>query len=218
MKHVLEADGIQLEFNGRRILSDIYLKCETGKIAGLLGRNGQGKSCLMNIIYGSLPCERSVRFDCVSIKEPYKRTDIIRYLPQFHYLPKSLSLHRIFTDFELAYHTFTERFHEFIGRQKDTIGRLSVGERRLVEMYVLIKSKSRFVMLDEPFTMLTPLQIEKVKSLLIEEQKSKGILITDHLYEHILDLSDSIYILSNGRTHLTKKSIDLEKLGYVNIS
>ncbi len=54
--------------------------------------------------------------------------------------------------------------------------------------------------------------------LLIEEQKSKGILITDHLYEHILDLSDSIYILSNGRTHLTKKSIDLEKLGYVNIS
>lgn len=195
MKHVLEADGIQLEFNGRQILSDVYLKCETAKITGLLGRNGQGKSCLMNIIYGSLPCEKSVRFDRVSIKEPYKRTDLIRFLPQFHYLPKSLSLHRIFTDFELVYSAFAERFPEFIGRQKDTIGRLSGGERRLVEMYVLIKSKSRFVMLDEPFTMLNPLQIEKVKSLLIEEKKSKGILVTDHLYRHILDLSDSLYVL-----------------------
>ena len=145
MKHVLEADGIQLEFNGRKILSDIYLKCETGKITGLLGRNGQGKSCLMNIIYGSLACERSVRFDRVSIKEPYKRTDLIRYLPQFHYLPKSLSLQRIFTDFELEYSAFSGRFPEFMGKQKDTIGRLSGGERRLVEMYVLVKSKSQAI-------------------------------------------------------------------------
>lgn len=215
MKHVLEADGIQLEFNGRQILSDVYLKCETAKITGLLGRNGQGKSCLMNIIYGSLPCEKSVRFDRVSIKEPYKRTDLIRFLPQFHYLPKSLSLHRIFTDFELAYSAFAERFPEFIGRQKDTIGRLSGGERRLVEMYVLIKSKSQFVMLDEPFTMLNPLQIEKVKSLLIEEKKSKGILVTDHLYRHILDLSDSLYVLSDSRIILTHNNSDLEILGYI---
>jgi ABC-type lipopolysaccharide export system ATPase subunit len=217
MKHVLEADGIQLEFNGRKILSDIYIQCETGKITGLLGRNGQGKSCLMNIIYGSLPCEKSVRFDRVSIKEPYKRTDLIRYLPQFHYLPKSLSLHRIFTDFELAYNAFTEQFPEFIGRQKDTIGRLSGGERRLVEMYVLIKSKSRFVMLDEPFTQLTPIQIEKVKLLLLEEKDNKGLFITDHIYKHVVDIAHSIYVLVNGKTHITKDITDLERLGYIKL-
>lgn len=215
MKHVLEADGIQLEFNGRKILSDIYLKCETGKIIGLLGRNGQGKSCLMNIIYGSLVCEKSIRFDRISIREPYKRKDLIKYLPQFHYIPKSLSLQRIFTDFELEYNSFSGRFPEFIARQKDTLGRLSGGERRLVEMYVLIKSKSQFVMLDEPFTMLNPLQIEKVKSLLIEEKKSKGVLVTDHLYRHILDLSDNLYVLSNSRTILTHNNSDLEIWGYI---
>lgn len=82
-------------------------------------------------------------------------------------------------------------------------------------MYVLIKSKSQFVMLDEPFTMLNPLQIEKVKSLLIEEKKSKGILVTDHLYRHILDLSDNLYVLSNSRTILTHNNSDLEILGYI---
>ena len=51
MNHKLEIDSIQFEFNGRKILSDIYLQCETGKITGLLGKNGEGKSCLMNIIY-----------------------------------------------------------------------------------------------------------------------------------------------------------------------
>lgn len=217
MKHVLEADGIQLEFNGRKILSDIYIQCETGKITGLLGRNGQGKSCLMNIIYGSLPCEKSVRFDRVSIKEPYKRTDLIRHLPQFHYLPKSLSLRRIFTDFELEYNAFTERFPEFMGRQRDSIGRLSGGERRLTEMYVLIKSKSRFVMLDEPFTQLTPIQIEKVKLLLLEEKENKGLFITDHIYKHVIDISHSIYVLAYGKTHNTKDITDLERLGYIKL-
>ena len=38
MIHTLEADGIQLDFGLRRLLSDVYLKCETGKITGLLGR------------------------------------------------------------------------------------------------------------------------------------------------------------------------------------
>ncbi len=217
MKHVLEADGIQLEFNGRKILSDIYLKCETGKIIGLLGRNGQGKSCLMNIIYGSLACEKSVRFDCISIKEPYKRTDLIRYLPQFHYLPKSLSLQRIFNDFELEYDLFTLVFSEFKGKQKLAVGRLSGGERRLVEIYVIVKSASQFVMLDEPFTQLSPIQIEKVKLLLLEEKENKGLFITDHIYKHVIDISHSIYVLANGRTHLTRHFSDLERLGYVSI-
>jgi ATPase subunit of ABC transporter with duplicated ATPase domains len=53
MKHILEADSVQLQFGERKILSDVYLKCETGKITGLLGRNGEGKSCLMRIIMES---------------------------------------------------------------------------------------------------------------------------------------------------------------------
>ena len=63
MIHKLEADGIQLAFDERNILTDIYIKCQTGKITGLLGRNGQGKSCLMEIIYGTRPADKSVRID-----------------------------------------------------------------------------------------------------------------------------------------------------------
>lgn len=110
MSHILEADSIQLEFDRRRILSSIYLKCETGKITGLLGKNGQGKSCLMKIIYGSLKCEKSVRFDNTAFYEAFKRPELLLYLPQFNFIPKSLSLRRVFKDFEVNYNSFEKRF------------------------------------------------------------------------------------------------------------
>lgn len=54
MTNILEVDSVILEFSSNRILHDVYMKSETGKVTGLLGRNGIGKSCLMKIIYGEL--------------------------------------------------------------------------------------------------------------------------------------------------------------------
>jgi ABC-type lipopolysaccharide export system ATPase subunit len=69
-------------------------------------------------------------------------------------------------------------------------------------------------MLDEPFTHLSPIQIEKVKEMLLEEKENKGILITDHMYKHVVDVSDSLYILANGKTHIIKSMDEIELLGY----
>lgn len=217
MNHVLEIDGVQLQFGERKILSSIYLKCETGKITALLGKNGQGKSCLMKIIYGSLPCEKSVRFDRTSVVESFKRPDLLVYLPQFHFIPKSLSIHRVFQDFGLEYDFFQNRFPEFATKNNSSVGSLSGGERRLVELYAIVKSASQFAMLDEPFTHLNPLQIEKVKELLRQEKANKGLLITDHMYRHVTDVCDNLYMLTNGQTYLTKNITDIETFGYARL-
>lgn len=217
MKHKLEIDNIQFEINGKRILSDIYLKCETGKITGLLGKNGQGKSCLMQIIYGNLKCEKSIRFDNISYYEAFKQPDVLRYLPQFNFIPKGLSLKQIFKAFNLDYSVFENRFPEFKTRYKSQINKLSGGERRLVELYVIITSNSQFAMLDEPFTHLNPLQIDKVKQLLLEEKENKGLLVTDHMFNHITDISDDLYVLTNGKTHLIKNLKEIETLGYARL-
>lgn len=217
MIHKLEADSIQLEFGNRRILGDIYLSCETGKLTGLLGRNGQGKSCLMKIIYGSMTCEKSVRIDKQSINEAYKRPDLLRYLPQFNFIPKSLTVKRVFQDYSLDFQHFSERFPELASQYKYPLRKLSGGGCRLIELYAILKSNSKFVFLDEPFTHISPIQIEKVKVLLAEEKGSKGILITDHLYTQVLDICDNLYVLSNGKTHLTKSPADIETLGYANL-
>lgn len=52
MKHTLEVSSVRLLYGERLILSDVYLKIETGNIVGLLGKNGEGKSSLMHVIFG----------------------------------------------------------------------------------------------------------------------------------------------------------------------
>jgi len=215
MKHVLEADGIQLEFGLRKILSDVYISCETGTITGLLGRNGSGKSCLMNIIYGVLRCnDKSIRFDHHKISIPYSKPGLIKFLPQHHFVPKSLSVKRIFLDFGLDWKDFEERFSESSIHNTHRMMDLSGGQRRLIEVYIILASHAQFVLLDEPFTHIMPLDIEKIKKMMLEEKYRKGIFLTDHMYKHIVDLSDHLYLLKDGKTWLTRSSSDLETHGY----
>lgn len=218
MTHKFEADGIILDFGTRSILSDIYLKCETGKITGILGRNGQGKTCLMNIVYGSLNAKnKSIRFDNVSINHAFKRPDLLTYLPQFNFIPSFLSLKRVFSDFDLNYNEFEKSFPEFKSKHNFIIKNLSGGQKRLIEVYVIIKAKSNFSMLDEPFSHLMPLQIEKIKEVLNDDKKTKGFLITDHMFRQVTDICDDLYVLTDGKAHLTKDITDIETLGYARI-
>ncbi len=169
--HKLEADNIFLEFASRRVLSDIYIKCETGKITALLGRNGNGKSCLLNIIYGNLtPNSKSVRFDDRVELAAYKRPYLLLYLPQFNFIPSQLTLKKVFSDFQLEYRDFEIIFPQFLSRQNIKFSNLSGGERRITELYIIIKSKTQFVLLDEPFSHLSPLQIDEIKQLISIEK------------------------------------------------
>jgi lipopolysaccharide export system ATP-binding protein len=218
MNHLLEIDSIRLSFGSRVVLSDIYMKCATGKITGLLGRNGQGKTCLLNIIYGELKCgDKSIRFDSRPILHAYLRPDLLMYLPQFNFLPPFLTIQKVFKDFQLDLSAFEERFPEFSLKRSTRLSALSGGQLRFVQTYIIIKAPSQFSLLDEPFTHLMPLQIEKMIELIREEKANKGFLITDHLYRHIVELSDELYILADGKTHLLKDPAGIEELGYARL-
>jgi lipopolysaccharide export system ATP-binding protein len=216
MTHTLHADNIQLTFGSRSILSNIHLQCKTGHITGLLGRNGTGKSCLMRILYGDLPAaSRSVRFDGHPVSEPGKHPHLLVFLPQFNFIPKMLPLPRVLDDFQLEFKDLEKKFPEFSKARRSRIRELSGGQIRLVELYIIARSASRFALLDEPFTHLMPLQIEKIKEILLEEKEKKGFLITDHLHREVTSVSDQLYLLADGATHPVNTNEDLERFGYL---
>ena len=68
-------------------------------------------------------------------------------------------------------------------------------------------------MLDEPFSQVMPVHVDTIKKLILREKKNKGIIITDHLYKHIIEICDNLYVINNGKTYLTKSIQDLETLG-----
>lgn len=212
MKHTLEVSSVRLLYGERLILSDVYLKIETGNIVGLLGRNGEGKSSLMHVIFGVINTDKSILIDDTSIYEAYKHPKLMRYLPQHNFIPKYLTLKKIFNDFRIDYKGFVQKFPDFKDRQNSKIADLSGGMRRITELYVIIKSQTKFVMLDEPFTHISPIQAEVIKTIIEEEASVKGFLITDHMYRNILNDCDRVYLILNGKTRLISDVEELEEL------
>lgn len=133
------------------------------------------------------------------------------YLPQFNFIPNRLSLKRIFKDYEIDFKEFEIIFPFY--QSKSSFQSLSGGQRRIVEIYIISKSKTQFAILDEPFSHLSPIKIEEVKQFIVEEKINKGFLITDHMYQHVLDISDDIYVLADGKTHLINDIQEIKYLG-----
>ncbi|QGY43405.1 ATP-binding cassette domain-containing protein [Maribellus comscasis] len=216
MNHILEADSIIFEYGQRRVLADVYLQCKTGETLGILGRNGSGKSTLLRIIFGDLQTyNKSVRIDGRTIHEAYKGNGLISYLPQFNFLPKSIPIKRIFNHFQLDFSDFLKYFNQFDRYYKSGVNKLSGGEIRILELYLILTIQSMFCMLDEPFTHIMPAHVEIVKSLIQREKQNKGIILVDHYYNDILDVSDKIILLHNAATIPVKGKLDLKQLGYI---
>ena len=93
MPSLLEIDSVIKSFGQNQLLTDIYLKCETGDIIGLLGRNGSGKSTLLKILFGTMPAERKfIRIDGKIYNKPYRSKGEICFLPQHSFFPPEFSL------------------------------------------------------------------------------------------------------------------------------
>jgi ABC-type multidrug transport system ATPase subunit len=217
MKDILEFDSIELKYETRSILSSIYMKCEVGEVVGLLGRNGSGKSSLMKVAFGSLRGDhQSIRINGKQLPEDYMAKRLISYLPQENLMPSFLSIRKMFKLFDVDEEEITSQFEEV----KDFLNlkpkQLSGGYERIIEAILILKSKALFCILDEPFSGLMPVHVEKLKQLIVAEKNKKGIIVTDHLYRDVMAITDRLYLLANGKTYFIKNEQDLIERGYVN--
>jgi len=213
---IFELDNIELYFKTKRILNGIYLKGETGKVTAILGRNGCGKSSLLNIAFGNLkPKYMLIRLNNKPLQKPLYSLKIAKYLPQYNFVPDEMKLSFVFKLYDLSWKNFIALYGAFSIYKNDKFKALSGGERRLIETYITLKTKSEIVFLDEPFSHISPLHIETVKQLIAKEKKHKVIIISDHMYQHIIEVSDTIYLLKNGTTKKIEKLTELEDYNYL---
>jgi lipopolysaccharide export system ATP-binding protein len=213
---MLKVDSVQLEYEGRKILQDVYLDCKPGEVTGLLGRNGSGKSSLLKIIFGTLkPAFKHVSINDIYVTKGYIENKVA-YLPQHNYLPRSTTIHnaaQMLVDPE-AWTEFTaNEIYQLHSRKKT--GELSGGELRKLETLIILYSKASYILLDEPFTHISPIQAEEIKQIIRTQSKTKGFIITDHQYQNILEVSDKIILLNNGATKLIQDHQELITYGYL---
>lgn len=213
----LHVDSVTKSFKERKILQDIYIGCETGQIIGLLGRNGNGKSTLLKIIFGIANSDTQfIKCDNVILKSLSDRKNRISYLPQHLFLPKNIKIKNLIPLFCNQRNTellFTSEFVQpFLHEKPKT---LSQGEQRIIETLMIIYSEAEFILLDEPFHSLSPKITEKLKKNIRQELSHKGFIISDHNFKDVLDISDFIYLLSDGHLKQIQDLSELQRYNYL---
>ena len=216
-KHLLEIDSVQKSFDNKNILSDVYLKCETNDIIGLLGRNGSGKSTLLKIIFGITSADfKFIRIDG-SVKTKTKDLfNEISYLPQDNCIPSVFTVKKAI-ELSISKDRIPEFYSDEMMRKMldKKISHLSGGELRYLEIKIILNNSSKFVLLDEPYNGLSPLMVEKVNELIAANSKTKGIIISDHNYENVIKVSTKLVLLKEGKAHHLLSKNELIEKGYL---
>lgn len=215
-ENILLVDSVHLEFGQNQVLQSAYLTAKTGRVTGVLGRNGAGKSCLFKCIMGGIkPQNMFIRFNDELDTDYGHIGNRVKYLPQNLFMPGNMTLNEAFSLYGVDYDglvAFDTKFHRF---QRKTFKELSGGEARIAEMYLVLMSDAEFCILDEPFSNIAPNCVEKMQNLIREQKKNKGIIVSDHMYEAIMDVTDDLYLLRDGYTFPIKSREDLIHNGYI---
>lgn len=214
--HVITAENIAITFGERQVLSGVSLRAERGKITGLLGRNGCGKSTLLEIVFGTQSAPDSIiQLDGKTKRQLYTLKGVVNYTPQFCFFPREQKITRALKEFEVR---LEKIFGDFPTLEQDyhkRFGELSGGAERLWAVLILLYAPSQFTLLDEPFTHIMPLHVAKLKEVLAREKQHKGIVITNHMYQHVLEIADSLCLIKESKSLVINSKDDLAFHGYI---
>ena len=212
--HTLLTSEISKTYNGRRVVDDVSISLQQGEVVGLLGPNGAGKTTSFYMIVGLItPDSGHVMVDENEITNlaMYQRARLgISYLPQepsvFRKLTVAENLMAILETLPLSNRERGERrgrLIEQLGLEKvqDSKGyMLSGGERRRVEIARSLVIEPSFLLLDEPFSGIDPIQVLELQRIIFDLKRSGiGILVTDHNVRETLAVTDRAYIMNNGQ-------------------
>jgi len=210
----LETREISKSYAGRKVVDDVSVFVEQGEVVGLLGPNGAGKTTSFYMIVGLIPPDSG----CVYLDEEditrlamYQRARRgVSYLPQeasvFRKLTVGENLMAILETLPISGRERRARLSELLeqlGLEKvrDSKGyMLSGGERRRVEIARSLVIMPNFLLLDEPFSGIDPIQVLELQRIIFDLKRSGiGILVTDHNVRETLTVTDRAYIINNGR-------------------
>ena len=217
MSNLLEVDSVRKEFGTDQVLTDIFLKCQSGDVIGLLGRNGSGKSTLLKIIFGTLYTDHKfIRINDKRIDQPFKTKNKIAYLSQDNFLPQNITVKQVVKIYFGNNDQKEILDDEVLTKVANTkIQDLSGGESRYLEVKLLLNMDTQFVLLDEPFNGISPLHVELLKKMILDQSLKKGIILTDHDYRSVLDVANRYYVLFDGGLKKVETKKDLIDWGYV---
>ena len=228
---MIELKNISKSYGGAQALDDVSLSVEFGKIHALLGENGAGKSTLMKVLSGAVQKDSgSIFIDGTErlINTPKKAREegIAIIYHEFSLVPELTASENIFLN-QVGRSSWInwKDLHQKAGDLvaslgfsldvKNKVSQLSVAEQQIVEIAKALTTDCRLIILDEPSDVLGPQEVAILYKILDRlKKKNIAIIYISHHLQEILQVSDSITILRDGKAIATvaNKDLDNDKL------
>lgn len=203
----IELIGISKDFGSVKALDDINLTFEEGKIYGLLGRNGAGKTTMLKIIYEMIyPSAGTVRVDGHMIDGDDTALGKMFFVGEKNYFPEDMTVAKAFywmkefrNEFDPAY---ANRLAGAFGlKTKKKIKSLSTGYASIFKNILALASNAQYLLLDEPVLGLDANHRDMLYKFMIEKYSEKPFtaIISTHLIEEVASVIEHVVIIKDGR-------------------
>ena len=204
---ILECENLSKNYGSVKALDNLTLKIESGKIVGLLGPNGHGKTTLIKTLSGLLSKDKGkVLIDGKRIGVGTKK--IVSYLPERSYLSPEMKIKEVVSFFQEFYEDFdAKKADAMLGElsldKESKLKSLSKGNREKVQLIMVMSRKAKLYLLDEPMGGVDPAARDYIlKPIISNYSEDATVIISTHLIQDVEQILDEVVFLKEGKVML----------------
>lgn len=211
---LLECQHVSKSYSKKEVLKDVNLTIPRGKIIGLLGKNGMGKTTLIKLINDLLtPTAGTILVNGQRIGVESKK--IISYLPERTYLDKSKTIEEIMHMFKEFYDNFN--YEKALSLFKDLdldihekLSKMSKGMQEKVQLVLVMSREADLYILDEPLGGVDPATRDYILDTILSNFKEgSSVIISTHLISDIERILDEVIFIDKGKIILQSDADEL---------
>lgn len=222
----LKCENIEKVYGKKEVLKDVNLELESGKIYGLIGRNGVGKTTLLSILSSQNPAgSGKVTLDGEDVWENEKCIDRICFSREISQMSgfgqNNLKVKDYMTAASIFYPNWNrelakELIEKFGLEPKKRICKLSKGMLSMVTIVIALASEAEYTFLDEPVAGLDVIARDQFYKLLLREYGKSGrtFVISTHIIEEAADIFEEVIMLDRGEILLKENTQELLERAY----
>tara|TARA_B100000029_G_scaffold514311_1_gene616646 strand:- start:903 stop:1664 length:762 start_codon:yes stop_codon:yes gene_type:complete len=226
-KPVLSAKNISKTIDDRPILQNLNFSINPSEIVGLLGPNGAGKSVTFKIILGIMRADKgdvSISGTRINNLPVHQRASQFKigYIPQNESIFSGLTCEEnlkaiaeiVIKDSDQRKKIVENLLTEFslIDVRNVLAKNLSGGQKKKLIIARALINKPKILLMDEVFSAIDPITIEVIKDIIVNlQRRGISILITDHAFDNVLQISDKVFIISDGQIVSSGKPQEIVK-------
>ena len=213
---LVKCNNLCKEFDNKKVLKDVNLTIPKGKIIGLLGKNGMGKTTFLKLINDLLtPTSGEVLIN--GEKPNINSKKVISYLPERTYLDKSMKVSQIITFFDEFYDNFNKEKAIKLLKDLDLdinskVRKMSKGMQEKLQLILVMSREAELYILDEPLGGVDPATRDYILDTILSNfNEGASVIISTHIISDIERILDDVIFIDKGEIVLISSADELRK-------